>query len=68
MLGRIVIRKMVESSTEAHVAKVLTHVQMPFEAGSPVGDALEWIKGVIFGAEMFSIDAFMEEAVSNAVT
>jgi hypothetical protein len=74
MLGRIMIGKMVEGGTEADIAKVLTQVQMPCETGSPVGDAVEWIKRVIFElqevgcAERFSIDAFMDEALSNAVT
>ncbi|KAF2443294.1 hypothetical protein P171DRAFT_35168 [Karstenula rhodostoma CBS 690.94] len=74
MLGRVMIGKMVEGSTEADVANVLMQVQMPCEAGSPVGDAVEWIKRVIYElqemgcAEMFSIDAFMEEALSHAIT
>ncbi|KAF1966459.1 hypothetical protein BU23DRAFT_440388, partial [Bimuria novae-zelandiae CBS 107.79] len=74
MLGRIMIGKMVEGSTEADVAQILTQVQMPNEPGNQVGDAVEWIKRAIAElqemrcAESFSIDAFMEEAVSYAAS
>ncbi|KAL1602328.1 hypothetical protein SLS60_005743 [Paraconiothyrium brasiliense] len=74
MLGRIMIGKMVEGSSEFDVARILTQVQMPCEAGSQVGNAVEWVKRVIFElqevgcAERFSIDAFMDEALSLAVS
>lgn len=68
------IGKMVEGSSEVDVAKILTHVQMPSEPGSQVGDAVEWIKRVICGmqevecAESFSVDAFMDKALSRAIS
>lgn len=74
MLGRIMIGKMVDGSAESDIAKILTQVQLPCEAGSPVADAVEWIKRAICEmqeagcAEIFSIDAFMEQALSHAVT
>ena len=74
MLGRIMIGKMVEGSSDADVAQILTQVQLPSEPGSQINDAVEWIKRVITElqdlgcAESFGIDVFMEKALSYAVS
>lgn len=74
MLGRIMIGKMVEGSSDADVGQILTQVQLPSEPGSEVSDAVEWIKRVITElqglecAESFGVDVFMERALSYAVS
>lgn len=74
MLGRIMIGKMVDGTTAAEVADILRHIQLPSDPNSAILDAVAWIRAAIYElqavgcAERFSVDAFMDDALSNAVT
>lgn len=74
MLGRIMIGKVPEGVGATDVGSVLKVVPLPSDPGSPIQDAVAWIKAAIEElqdascAERFSIDAFMDDALGHAVS
>ncbi|KAH7117574.1 hypothetical protein B0J11DRAFT_87998 [Dendryphion nanum] len=74
MLGRIMIGKMPEGTNGSDVAEILKAVPLPSDPGSIIEDGVAWIRAAIEelqdmgGAESFSVDTFIDDALGHAVS
>ncbi|KAF2650123.1 hypothetical protein K491DRAFT_552560, partial [Lophiostoma macrostomum CBS 122681] len=73
MFGRIMIGKVPEDLSKKDIEETLKEVPLPSDPGSGVSDGVDWLKGALEvlqdcgAAERFSIEAFMGDAMGNAV-